>query len=126
MAADPQFSRLPWYPRDFASSTMLWPLVARGAYRELLDLQWNLSSVTRPGVLPDDPEGLRVAIRATALEWKIAWPCVEPKFPLVPGGRQNGRLEEHRQEAVRRYLARQKGANLTNARRWRKRADEAI
>ncbi len=119
MANDPQFSRLPWYPRDFASSTALWPLVARGVYRELLDLQWNLSSLAAPGTLPDDPEALRVAIRATPSEWKAAWPYVEPKFPLCAAGRRNARLEHHRQEAVQRYLARKNGADKTNAKRWR-------
>jgi uncharacterized protein YdaU (DUF1376 family) len=94
----PPFARMPWYPRDFASSTLLWPLIARGAYRELLDLQWNLSGLTQAGVLPDDPEALRAAIRATIAEWKVAWPLIEPKFPQVAGGRQNARLEKHRQE----------------------------
>jgi hypothetical protein len=115
----PQFAMLPWYPRDFASATTLWPLIAKGAFRELLDLQWNLSSVTSAGVLPEQPELLRAAIRASAAEWKIAWPLIEPKFPkLSDGGRQNARLELHRQEAVRKYLARQKGANATNSKRW--------
>jgi uncharacterized protein YdaU (DUF1376 family) len=114
----PQFAMMPWFPRDFASATVLWPLVARGAYRELLDLQWNLSSVSQAGILPDDPEALRSAIRASLTEWKIAWPLIEPKFPLVDGGRLNARLEQHRQEAVRKYLARQKGANMTNRKRF--------
>jgi uncharacterized protein YdaU (DUF1376 family) len=114
----PHFAMMPWYPRDFASATVLWPFVARGAYRELLDLQWNLSSVTQAGVLPDDQEALRTAIRATVPQWRIAWQYIEPKFPKVPGGRRNERLEQHRQEAVRKYLSRQKGANLTNSRRW--------
>jgi uncharacterized protein YdaU (DUF1376 family) len=114
----PHFAMLPWFPRDFASATLLWPLVARGAFRELLDLQWNLSSVTEPGILPDDEEGLRVAIRATAHEWKVAWPLLEPKFPLIAGGRQNRRLDQHRQEAVRKFLARQRGATATNTKRW--------
>ncbi len=116
--AVPHFAMLPWFPRDFASATLLWPLIARGAYRELLDLQWNLSSVSQPGILPDDPDALRIAIRATPSEWKVAWPLINPKFPQVEGGRQNLRLEHHRQEAARRYLARQKGARITNERRW--------
>jgi hypothetical protein len=118
MTEVPHFAMLPWFPRDFASSTALWPLVARGVFRELIDLQWNLSSLTQPGTLPDDPGALKLAIRATEAEWKIAWPLVEPKFPLVEGGRRNARLELHRQEAVRRYLARKKGATSTNAKRW--------
>jgi uncharacterized protein YdaU (DUF1376 family) len=114
----PHFAMLPWFPRDFASSTLLWPLSARGAFRELLDLQWNLSSTTQPGTLPDDPEALRAAIRASKAEWRIAWPLIEPKFPLIDGGRRNARLEQHRQEAVRKYLSSKKGAAMTNSKRY--------
>jgi uncharacterized protein YdaU (DUF1376 family) len=109
----PQFAMMPWYPRDFDSATKLWPLLARGAYRELLDMQWDVGGVS-PGVLPEDDEQLRELIRATAAEWKKIWPYIEPKFPRVLGGRQNAKLEEHRQVAVRNYLGRQKGAQATN------------
>jgi hypothetical protein len=72
---------------------------------KLLDLQWNFSSVRQAGILPDDQETLRLAIRASTAEWRIAWPLVAPKFPkLAEGGRQNPRLEAHRQESARRYL----------------------
>ena len=115
----PQFARLPWFPRDFASSTRLWPLVARAVYRELLDLQWDLGGMT-PGILPDDELQLRELVRATPTEWKIAWPLVDPKFQKVEGGRQNMRLEEHRKAAVKEYLARRKGAEATNAKLYGK------
>jgi uncharacterized protein YdaU (DUF1376 family) len=114
----PQFARMPWYPRDFASSTRGWPLVARGVYRELLDSQWDLGGVTHGGILPEDEDALRMLAGATAPEWRIAWPLVEPKFPLVTGGRQNSRLEAHRRAAVDEFLARRKGANETNRKRW--------
>ncbi len=109
----PQFARLPWYPRDFASATEFWPLEARAVYRELLDAQWNAGGLD-PGVLPDDEEQLRLRCRATPSQWKIAWPYVERKFRTVPGGRQNPRLEEHRQDAVGEYLRRRRGAQTTN------------
>jgi uncharacterized protein YdaU (DUF1376 family) len=111
----PKFARMPWYPADFASSTRTWPLVARGAYRELLDAQWEVGAGLEPGVLPADPRQLRALVRATAAEWRVAWQWVEPKFPLISnGGRQNRRLEEHRQEALELYLAKKRSAEGTN------------
>jgi uncharacterized protein YdaU (DUF1376 family) len=115
----PAFHRMPWYPRDFASSTRTFPLVARGAYRELLDAQWDIGGMNS-GFLPADPEELRELVRATPDEWKIAWRFLERQFPRVEGqmGRQNGKLEQHRQAAVREYLKRKAGADATNAARW--------
>ena len=84
---------LPWYPRDFMSSTRGWPLVARGAYRELLDAQWDM------GTLPVDPTELRALAGATEAEWAIAWPRVESKFPLNCNGRKNQKLERVRTDA---------------------------
>jgi len=120
MNSGPQFARMPWYPRDFASSTRGWPLVARGVYRELLDSQWDLGGLNHGGILPEDQEALRVLAGASAPEWLIAWPFVEPKFPLVPGGRQNARLEAHRQNAVKEFLGHRRGAEMTNRKRWGK------
>jgi uncharacterized protein YdaU (DUF1376 family) len=111
------FPWLKWFPRDFASSTRGWPLVARGVYRELLDCQWDLGG-SQPGILPDDPEQLRELARARASEWKVAWRFVARKFPRVAGGRQNARLEEHRKASIRELTGRQKGAQRTNAKRW--------
>jgi uncharacterized protein YdaU (DUF1376 family) len=114
----PGFPWLKWYPRDFASSTRGWPLVARAVYRELLDAQWDLGGA-QPGVLPDDPEQLRELARASEAEWKTAWRFVSRKFPrLEEGGRQNARLEEHRQAAVREFEGKSRGAAKTNAKRW--------
>jgi uncharacterized protein YdaU (DUF1376 family) len=111
------FQWMKWFPRDFASSTRLWPLAARAVYRELLDLQWDVGGM-QPGILPDDEQQLRELVRASAAEWKVAWPLVEPKFPTVDGGRQNARLEEHRQAAVKEYQTRRRGAETTNRKRW--------
>jgi uncharacterized protein YdaU (DUF1376 family) len=113
----PPFARMPWYPRDFASATRTWPLVARGAFRELLDAQWDLGG-SQPGLLPNDPEELRELARTTPAEWKTAWRFLEPKFPQVEGGRRNERLEAHRQIAIEEYQSRRKGAQKTNAKRW--------
>jgi uncharacterized protein YdaU (DUF1376 family) len=113
----PQFPRMPYYPRDFASATRGWPLVARGVYHELLDAQWDSGGCTI-GTLPDDQALLRDVARVTPSEWKVAWRYVEPKFPRVDGGRRNARLEQHREVAIREFLGRQKGAHATNAKRW--------
>ena len=106
----PQMAKMPWYPRDFASSTRGWPLVARGAYRELLDVQWDMGSL--PGTSAD----LRVVAMATPPEWRIAWKFLESKFPIGPDGRRrNARLENHRAKALQILKRQRAGAAATNA-----------
>jgi uncharacterized protein YdaU (DUF1376 family) len=109
----PGFPWLKWYPRDFASATRGWPLVARGLYHALLDAQWDIGGCT-VGTLPDDEKQLQLIAAATPAEWRQAWPYVEPKFPQVPGGRRNARMEKHRAEGMREYEGRRKGAHITN------------
>jgi uncharacterized protein YdaU (DUF1376 family) len=109
----PSFPWMRWYPRDFASSTRGWPLIARAVYRELLDAAWDLG-----GALPVDEAALRDIARASPAEWRIAWPLVERKFPIVDGGRRNARLEQHREVAMREYLGRSEGAKAANRKRW--------
>ena len=113
----PSFARMPLYPRDFRSSTLGWPLVARGAYYELLCAQWDCGGAT-VATLPGDDEALRNIAGATPAEWRIAWPYLKPKFPEVDGGRRNARLETHRRAAVDEFMRRRKGAQKTNAQRW--------
>jgi uncharacterized protein YdaU (DUF1376 family) len=116
----PPFARMVWFPRDFRSATLGWSLVARAVYRELLDAQWDLGG-SGVGTLPDDEKQLRELARVTPAEWRKAWPFVEPKFPRVPGGgRRNERLEQHRQEALRVFEGRRRGAAKTNEKRWGK------
>jgi uncharacterized protein YdaU (DUF1376 family) len=100
---------MPWFPRDFMSSTRGWPLIARGAYRELLDAQWDM------GELPIDQEELRLLCGATETEWATCWPRIEPKFPVNCAGRKNPRLEIHRQKAQTLYAQRALGARTANA-----------
>jgi len=108
-------AKMPWYPRDFASSTRGWPLAARGIYRELLDAQWDMGS------LPEDPQHLRSIAVATPAEWRVAWPFVEHKFPLVEAGRRrNPRLETHRTKAIQLVEKHRKGATTTNLQRYGK------
>jgi uncharacterized protein YdaU (DUF1376 family) len=107
---------MPWYPRDFASSTRGWPLSARAIYRELLDAQWDMGG-SSPGTLPTDEAQLRKIAAATTSEWRAAWPYVEPKFPVVNGRRRNERLEQHRAAAVKAFRGRSENAKAVNARR---------
>jgi hypothetical protein len=94
-AKTPNLFMMPWFPRDFLSSTRGWRLIPRAIYRELLDAQWE------QGGLPANPPTLRVLIGATPFEWRAGWPLVEPKFPEGEDGlRRNLRLEEHRQRAI--------------------------
>lgn len=85
-----------WFPRDFRSSTLGWPLVAKAIYRELLDAQFDM------GGLPADPAKLRALVAATPTEWRHSWaPFLEAKFPVGEDGlRRNRRLEQHRQRAI--------------------------
>ena len=113
----PPFHRMPWYPRDFASATRAWPLVARGLYHALLDAQWDIGG-SSVGTLPDDVKQLQRIAAATPAEWRQAWPFVGPKFPKVEGGRRNARLEHHRAVAIAEYEARRRGVTVTNAKRY--------
>jgi len=109
----PQMAKMPWYPRDFASATRGWPLVARGAYRELLDAQWDM------GDLPDDHRELRSIAIATPAEWRISWPFIAPKFPTgADGRRRNPRLEIHRRKAIELFKSQSAGGRAGNLSRW--------
>lgn len=111
----PQMAKMPWYPRDFASATRGWPLAARGAYRELLDAQWDM------GALPGNESALRAIVMGTAAEWRTAWQFLERKFPLDSDGRRrNPRLESHRLKAVQLIKKQRDGAAATNAKLWGK------
>lgn len=105
----PQMAKMPWYPRDFASATRGWPLIVRGAYRELLDAQWDM------GALPEDPRELCLIVATTPKEWKACWRLLESKFPVFPDGRRrNPRLETHRVKAVELIRKQRSGAASTN------------
>jgi len=109
----PQMAKMPWYPRDFASATRGWPLAARGAYRELLDAQWDLGS------LPGDPNELRAIAVATPAEWRAAWPFLERKLHLGDDGRRrNPRLEIHRRKAINQFNSQSEGGRTGNRNRW--------
>lgn len=97
---------MPWYPRDFASSTRGWPLAARALYRELLDAQWDL------GGLPADDKTLRKLAGISLKDWRVSWRFVVEKFSICSDGkRRNARLETHRSKELERIEKRRKAAN---------------
>lgn len=111
--ARPQMARMPWFPRDHASSTRGWPLVARAIYRELLDASWDM------GPLPSDPEILRGIAGAAPDEWAAGWTLVSRKWIRGDDGLlRNLRLEEHRAQALDLHARRSRGAAKTNAKRY--------
>lgn len=111
---------LPWVPRDFRATTQLWPLVPKAAYRELLDLQWEV------GGLPDDEQVLRGCVGASPKEWKLAWSFLAQKFPVCDDGlRRNPRLERHRQDALERRQRFQARSEKGNRARWNRSSSNA-
>jgi uncharacterized protein YdaU (DUF1376 family) len=103
---------MPWFPGAFSGATRGWPLIATGAYRALLDCQWDLGS------LPVSEKELRLLAGATAREWRIAWPYLEQKFPVdADDRRRNARLEQNRREALKLRDKHRRGAAVTNAQR---------
>jgi uncharacterized protein YdaU (DUF1376 family) len=113
-----QMARMPWYPRDFRSSTLGWPLCATGAYRALLDCQWDMES------LPLGTQELRQMVAATSREWRKARPFIEPKFPVgADGRRRNARLESHRAKAVELLERQREGGRNRAAVMWKPKRD---
>jgi uncharacterized protein YdaU (DUF1376 family) len=100
-----------WYPADFMTATQGWPLIAKGAYRELLDAQWNM------GGLPADEASLKRLISATPSDWKAIWPLMKSKLPVASDGkRRNPRLEEERVKAIKRITSATKAADIRHGR----------
>lgn len=117
MSAD-SLAMMPWFPRDFLASTRAMRLAERGAYRELLDYQWEMR------VLPADHDRLARLIGVTLDEFRDLWPAIESKFVAVDGGIQNERLEQHRKKSLEQRDKKRRAADLTNAKRDAKRNGE--
>jgi uncharacterized protein YdaU (DUF1376 family) len=109
---------MPWFPRDFIASTRAMRPAERGAYRELLDFQWEL------GVLPTDEQRLARLIGYTKEEFDDVWPAIKYKFVPSNGGLVNERLEEHRKKALEQREKKRRGASTTNAKRGAERDGE--
>jgi uncharacterized protein YdaU (DUF1376 family) len=103
---------MPWFPRDFIAATRHLALAERGAYRELLDYQWEM------GVLPKDPMRLARLLVITPDEFAPIWAAIGDKFEECGAGLANKRLEEHRKKAVEQRDKKINGAQKTNAKRY--------
>jgi uncharacterized protein YdaU (DUF1376 family) len=102
---------MPWYPDQFAASTVAWSFVERSLYRALLDCQWQLGS------LPNDPKRLALCVGLSEEEFLAAWdPLVKEKFTVHRGALINKRLEYHKN------LSRDRKQRLSNAGRTAGRA----
>lgn len=104
-----------WYPKLFIGSSWYAGLKhsSRLLYRELIDHQAARSGEP----LPAEPEELLLLLSGwTSAQFKSAWPPIEKKFELVPGG--SGRLNAKMGEEVSRSLeACEKNAARTAAAR---------
>lgn len=109
---------MPWFPKQFAASTMGWSFDERSLYRCLLDAQWLL------GALPEQPWRLAQIAGLPLDRFEEAWRIVATKFQSVPGGLQNVRLEEHRHHSQQlrraKALAGGLGGRISAARRKQK------
>lgn len=93
-------------------------LAERGAYRDLLDYQWEM------GKLPNDHDRLARLLGCSRSEFDDVWPAIADKFTLIDGSLFNKRLEEHRDKAVRQRDRKVAAAQSTNAKRYGERARE--
>jgi uncharacterized protein YdaU (DUF1376 family) len=103
---------LPFFPRDYLAATRHLTLEERGAYTDLLWLQWE------SGPLPKSPERLARMIGCSPAEFTPIWAAIKPKFVEIEPGLINRRLEQHRDEARSRRDAKVHGAQITNGKRW--------
>jgi uncharacterized protein YdaU (DUF1376 family) len=93
-------------------------LAERGAYRDLLDYQWEM------GRLPNDLDRLARLLGCSRQEFDDVWPAIADKFVLVDGFLVNKRLEEHRVKAIEQRERKIQAAKRTNAKRYGERAIE--
>lgn len=106
---------MPWFPKDFIASTRALRIAERGAYRELLDFQWEM------GRLPRAPDVLARLLGVTQEEFDDIWPSIAIKFMHAGEFIYNQRLEEHREKALLGRAKKRAAAAATNAKRYAKR-----
>jgi hypothetical protein len=97
----------PWFPRDFATSIAVrsMSLVARGIYRELLDIQWEHGCLT-------DVERLLNIIQATPEQWQEFAPYLHECFPNGRNERLNLLREEAKERKESKRLAGKKSGEM--------------
>lgn len=115
--SETSLAMMPWFPRDFIAATRAMRLVERGAYRELLDYQWEM------GKLPAEHDRLARLLGVSLDEFEDLWPAIKDKFVLNGTGLYNKRLEEHRKKALEQREKKRGAAARTNAKRYGARAE---
>ncbi len=104
---------MPFYVNDYLGATRHMTLAERGAYTDLLFLEWNI------GPLPADPIRLSAMIGCTQKEFTVIWPTVRRKFTATETGLVNERLELHRIKSIqiseKRATSGRAGGNTTAA-----------
>jgi uncharacterized protein YdaU (DUF1376 family) len=110
--------RLPWYPSypaDTARVVLGWPLLARLAYRELIDHEWAT------GELPVDAERVRtLVVGITKAQWRTVWPLIDAAFPVAGNVRMNLELELLRKHQTRKHVELSAAGKLGASKRWGK------
>ena len=97
------------YARDWIAGTLMMSHEEKGAYMDLLCVQWD------NGPLPDDPVEIARALGG-AKAYKKLWPRLQAKFPPLPDGRRaNAKLERIRAIQALRRDAGSKGGSKTQA-----------
>jgi uncharacterized protein YdaU (DUF1376 family) len=120
MSGGKSLAMMPWFPRDFIASTRAMRIAERGAYRELLDFQWEM------GRLPRAPDVLARLLGIAQEEFDAIWPSIAIKFMHAGEFIYNQRLEQHREKALSMRQKKAAGAALTNAKRYAKRPAERV
>jgi len=85
---------MPFFVNDYLGATRHLTLAERGAYTDLLFLEWNI------GPLPQDPARLAAMIGCSPRQFSAVWPAIQGKFAIVATGLVNERLEAHRAKAL--------------------------
>lgn len=108
---------MPWFPDQFAASTVGWSFMQRAIYRALLELQWQAGDCA---CISASRSRLSRALKIDGRTLANVWPIVGAKFAPVPGGLQNFRLEQHRLRALALRKNRLDKARLAASARWSK------
>ena len=100
---------IPFFGRDFYTSTATWTPEEVGHYIRLLVIQWDA------GALPDSLDRLeRISPGVSAV-----WDLLATKFPVCEDGqRRNARMEEHRGKAEELHEARSQAGKNGARNRW--------
>lgn len=113
-----------WYPRDFRAEPAVDAMTfdQRGRYHWALDASWLTETY---GVAPEDQ--WRQWMHYTPAEWEIARAVFLPCFKQVIGGVWiQARMQQERKAQIERRKPAQKGAAVTNEKRWGKVAQRQV